>query len=370
MDTHLRTLSLAAEDHRIVNIIDQRLLPHELVIRELRSYRDASEAIKSMTVRGAPLIGITAAYGIYLACLEAPDDSDAGFDAFLREAGTELRSARPTAANLAWAVDRQLEKIRYGTDPQAKIKLALEGANQMRADDIESCRLIGVHTLPIIERIYQRKQLTDPQARVNILTHCNAGWLGCIDWGTATSGIYQAHEAGIPVHVWVDETRPRNQGFNLTSWELSQRGVDHTCIVDNAGGHLMQHGMVDMCIVGADRATRRGDVANKIGTYLKALAAHDNQIPFYACVPGSTFDLSISDGLSEIEIEERSPDEVRFIQGYNIDHSMVSVLLMPATAKASNYGFDVTPARLITGIISEHGLCEANEAGIMGMMGK
>ncbi|MFM6934735.1 MAG: S-methyl-5-thioribose-1-phosphate isomerase [Flavobacteriales bacterium] len=345
-------------EDRFVEVIDQRVLPHELVHVKLMNYRDADLAIRSMTVRGAPLIGATAAYGIYLAVRELIEEQKDG--TFLDEAFEVLRASRPTAVNLFWALDRMREALDEADD---FLQTAWEEAGKIVEEDIETCRMIGVHGLPIIEAISKAKK----GETVNILTHCNAGMLGCIQWGTITSPIYQAKEKGIKVHVWVDETRPRNQGSNLTAYELTKHGIDHTLIVDNTGGHLMQHGMVDMVIVGTDRTTRNGDVANKIGTYLKALAAKDNEVPFYVALPSTTLDMSIRDGLSEIPIEERNQDEVKYIQGKRSDGKLDTVLICPETTPAANYGFDVTPARLVTALITERGVCPANEAGIISL---
>lgn len=351
------TIWLKPNDPTTIQIIDQRQLPHRLLIEDLKTVAQVARAIKDMHVRGAPLIGATAAYGMYLACLEAPD----GFlaDDYIQKAATELKATRPTAVNLAWAIEEQLQVIGAASDRASKIEVALNKANSIKTDSIERCRMIGEHGLPLIEKIAAQK----PNETINILTHCNAGWMACVDYGTATAPIYAAHDKGLPVHVWVDETRPRNQGARITAFELLQHGVPHTVITDNAGGHLMQHGMVDMVIVGSDRTTSSGDVANKIGTYLKALSAKDNEIPFYVALPSSTIDWSIRDGLSEIPIEERSPDEVRFIQGYH-QKAIKKVLLTPAASPAANYAFDVTPARLVTGLITEAGVCEASEEGI------
>jgi methylthioribose-1-phosphate isomerase len=344
---------------RFVEVIDQRKLPHDWVTIKLLTYKDAVRAIKDMEVRGAPLIGATAAYGIYLACREMEEnkyDSD-----FLTTAFDELRASRPTAVNLFWALDR-MKKALGGNQNQTEI--AWNEAAQLVEDDVETCRLIGVHGLPLIEEISKKKN----GDVVNILTHCNAGMLGCVEWGTITSPIYQAVQKGIKVHVWVDETRPRNQGANLTCYELMRHDVDHTLIVDNQGGHLMQHGMVDLCIVGTDRTTRKGDVANKIGTYLKALAAKDNNVPFYVALPSTTLDLSISDGLKEIPIEQRNQEEVRYTVGKSKSTGKLDeVLICPETTKASNYGFDVTPARLITALITERGICSPNEESLIKM---
>lgn len=343
---------------KYVEVIDQRQLPHELVVVKLTTYKDAENAIKEMIVRGAPLIGATAAYGIYLAIREMVENELDG--SFLDQAFSDLRASRPTAVNLFWALDKMRAAIDNADD---FLKVSWEAAAALVEEDVETCRMIGVHGLPIIEEISARKN----GEVVNILTHCNAGMLGCVEWGTITSPIYQAVQKGIKVHVWVDETRPRNQGSNLTCYELTRHEVNHTLIVDNAGGHLMQHGMVDMVIVGTDRTTRDGDVANKIGTYLKALAAKDNNIPFYVALPSTTLDMTIRNGLKEIPIEERNQDEVRYAIGKNAAGVIEPVLICPETTPASNYGFDVTPARLVTKIITERGVCDASEAGLLSL---
>ncbi len=344
-------------EDRFVEVIDQRVLPHELVTVKLMNYKDAEVAIKSMTVRGAPLIGATAAYGIYLAVREMIENQLEG--SFLDQAFSDLRASRPTAVNLFWALDRMQDAL-DNTEGDF-LETAWKEANKIVEDDIETCRMIGVHGLPFIEEIAKRKN----GEVVNILTHCNAGMLGCIKWGTISSPIYQAMEKGIKVHVWVDETRPRNQGSNLTSYELTRHNVPHTLIVDNAGGHLMQHGMVDMVIVGTDRTTRNGDVANKIGTYLKALAAHDNNIPFYVALPSTTLDMNMTSGF-DIPIEERSQDEVKYMIGKSKKTGEIdAVLICPETTPASNYGFDVTPAKYVTQIITERGVCDASEEGLL-----
>ena len=343
-------------EDRYVEVIDQRQLPHEFVVVKLKTYKDAENAIKEMIVRGAPLIGATAAYGIYLAVREMLENELDG--TFLDQAFSDLRASRPTAVNLFWALDKMRAAL---DDADDFLKVSWESAAALVEEDVETCRMIGVHGLPIIEEISARKN----GEAVNILTHCNAGMLGCVEWGTITSPIYQAVQKGIKVHVWVDETRPRNQGSNLTCYELTKHEVKHTLIVDNAGGHLMQHGMVDMVIVGTDRTTRDGDVANKIGTYLKALAAKDNNIPFYVALPSTTLDMTIRNGLKEIPIEERNQDEVRYAIGKNAQGVIEPVLICPETTPASNYGFDVTPARLVTKIITERGICDASEEGLL-----
>jgi methylthioribose-1-phosphate isomerase len=355
MSTKFRTIWTTEDNY--VEVIDQRKLPHNFITLKLTTYKEAELAIKNMTVRGAPLIGATAAYGVYLAVREMIENQLEGN--FLDEAFIALRNSRPTAINLFWALDR-MQRALENTDDF--LKTSWTEAGKIVEEDVETCRMIGVHGLPIIEEISKRKK----GDVVNILTHCNAGMLGCIEWGTITSPIYQAQQKGIKVHVWVDETRPRNQGSNLTAYELTRHGIEHSLIVDNTGGHLMQHGMVDMVIVGTDRTTRNGDVANKIGTYLKALAAKDNDIPFYVALPSTTLDMSIRDGLKEIPIEERDQDEVRYFEGKRYsDGEIDRVLICPDTTQARNYGFDVTPARLVTGLITERGICEANEEGII-----
>jgi methylthioribose-1-phosphate isomerase len=343
------------DDPDTVKIIDQRFLPHQFIIVDLKNVDDVIYAIKEMCVRGAPLLGVTAAYGIYLAALGLAKNS-AGDDFIISEFG-RLKAARPTAVNLAWAAERVLKKVLSAAGIKNKIVAARNEASKIAEEEVDNCRSIGLHGLNIIEEISRRKA----GKTVNILTHCNAGWLACIEYGTATAPIYAAHEKGLDIHVWVDETRPLNQGARLTAWELGQHGVKHTVITDNAGGHLMQHGMVDLVIVGTDRTTSTGDVANKIGTYLKALSAKDNDIPFYVALPSSTFDWNLSDGVKEIPIETRNPDEVRYVQGLDKD-VIRSVLIPPADSPAANFAFDVTPARLVTGYITERGIC--NAAGI------
>jgi methylthioribose-1-phosphate isomerase len=307
-----------------------------------------------MVVRGAPLIGATAAHGMALA-LRA-DASDEGIEA----AHERLLATRPTAINLRWALDDVAEGVR-SVPPQRRAEVALAAAERICDEEAAASSAIGDHGLAVIEAAWER---TGRRGTVEILTHCNAGWLATVEWGTATAPIYKAHEAGIPIHVWVDETRPRNQGASLTAWELGVRGVPYSVIVDNAGGHLMQHGMVDLCIVGSDRTTATGDVANKIGTYLKALAAHDNGIPFYVALPSSTIDWTAGDGLRDVPIEQRSPDEVTSITGRTEAGATATVRLTPEGADAVNYGFDVTPGRLVTGLITERGICPATEEGL------
>jgi methylthioribose-1-phosphate isomerase len=358
---HYRTIWLKAGDQTVVQIIDQRPLPHQFVIEDLRTVDEVAVAIKDMHVRGAGLIGAAAGYGMYIAALHAPRDSDATFMAALVSDGETLKATRPTAVNLEWAVKRQLAAIDAVDGIDHKIRVARETAVAIADEDADYCRRIGEHGLSIIEAINQQK---DGDV-VNILTHCNAGWLAFVDYGTATAPVYAAHDRGIKVHVWVDETRPRNQGARLTAWELGQHGVPHTIIADNVGGHLMQHGLVDMVITGSDRTTYTGDVGNKIGTYLKALAANDNRVPFYTALPSSTFDWEQRDGM-QIPIEQRDATEVRYINGLS-NGEIKSVLLTPEDSPAANYAFDVTPARLVTGLITERGICDASEEGILGL---
>ncbi len=352
----LRTIWL--NENNEVQVINQILLPHEIRVETLHNLEEVHHAIVQMIVRGAPLIGATASYGLWMACRDA---SEALLDHEIEKAAEYLRASRPTAVNLFVCIDRMMAAISSVKGKAEKTAIALETAHNIVVEDIEICRMIGVHGLPLIEEISKRKA----GAPVNILTHCNAGMMGCIRWGTITSPIYQAMEKGIKVHVWVDETRPRNQGSNLTAWELGQHKVPHTLIVDNTGGHLMQHGMVDIVIVGTDRTTRQGDVANKIGTYLKALAAKDNNIPFYVALPSTTIDWTINNGLEEIPIEERNQDEVKYFQGLNSAGFIDKVLICPSSTPAANYGFDVTPARLVNGLITERGICPASEKGLM-----
>lgn len=334
-----------------VKIIDQRLLPHKFLIVDLKTVDDVITAIRDMYVRGAPLIGVTAAYGVYLAVLSLLKNP-AGVDFIINECN-RIKSARPTAINLVWAADRVLNKVLHTDGIQNKISAARDEAALITEEEIKNCNDIGLHGLEIIDEISRNKN----HATVNILTHCNAGWLACVEYGTATAPIYAAHEKGIDVHVWVDETRPLNQGARLTAWELGKSGVKHTVITDNAGGHLMQNGMVDLVIVGTDRTTYKGDVANKIGTYLKALAAKDNYIPFYVALPSSTFDWDI-DNIKDMPIELRNPDEVRYVQGLDKD-VIKNVLITPKESPAANFAFDVTPSRLVTGFITERGICNA-----------
>ena len=342
-------------DGNAVEIIDQTKLPHRFEIARLETLEDTAHAIKAMLVRGAPLIGATAAYGIWLAMRE--NASDAG----LSEACHRLYETRPTAVNLRWALDAARKKL-SPLAPAGRADAAFTLAGGLCDEDVEINRSIGEAGLTVIRDIQSRKT---PGETINILTHCNAGWLATVDWGTATAPIYLAHDAGIPVHVWVDETRPRNQGASLTAWELGNHGVPHTVIVDNAGGHYMQHGLVDLVITGTDRTTRAGDVCNKIGTYLKALAAYDNGVPFYVGLPSPTIDWTITDGVRDIPIEERDAREVTEITGRLIDGTIATVALTPEKSMAANPAFDVTPARLVSGLLTERGLAEASEDGLL-----
>jgi methylthioribose-1-phosphate isomerase len=346
---------VSSENGIHVEVIDQRFLPFKEVVFEIRTVEDAFHAIREMVVRGAPLVGVTAAFGMYFAL-----KSDANCDLkTLSGAAAYLNSSRPTAVNLFCATQRMLEVCDPLISFEESRKILFNEACRIREEEIISCREIGEHGLPLIEALWQRKN----PGPVQILTHCNAGWLACVKYGTATSPIYLAHEKGIPVHVWVDETRPRNQGARLTAYELGLAGIPHTVIPDNAGGHLMQHGMVDMVLVGSDRTTRNGDVANKIGTYLKALAAFDNKIPFYAALPSSSIDWNMEYGILNIPVEERSPEEVATIEGWD-GKAISTVRLIPENCQTVNYGFDVTPARLVTGLITEKGICKATKEGI------
>ncbi|MDF1740538.1 MAG: S-methyl-5-thioribose-1-phosphate isomerase [Verrucomicrobiales bacterium] len=359
------------DDGVSVEIIDQRKLPFAFELVTLRSTEDAARAIREMYVRGAGCIGAVAAHGMFLAALECADAGD--FDELFFRKGEELKATRPTAVNLAWAVDRQVKVVAGVSESDEKVALAKQTALEVADEDAAWCRAIGEHGLTLIKAIAEKKAPGEP---VNILTHCNAGWLAFVDFGSATAPVYAAHDAGIPVHVWVDETRPRNQGARLTAWELGQHGVPHTVIPDNVGGHLMQHGKVDLVITGTDRTTFTGDVANKIGTYLKALAAHDNRVPFYVALPSSTFDWEIRDGVAGIPIEERSGEEVSCISGVPTgtgaentakDGCEIEVNLVAKGSPVANYSFDVTPARLVTGLITERGVCEASESSVLSL---
>jgi len=338
-------------ENNFVKIIDQTKLPHQFIIKSLKKVNDAINAIKVMEVRGAPLIGATAAYGLVLAVMENNDQS------FLKKSAEDLINSRPTAINLKWAVDRMINKL-SGVNSDKILEIALNEAKEICEEDIKFCENIGKNGLKIIEEIYNKKKDT-----VNILTHCNAGWLATIDWGTATSPIYYAHKNGIPVHVWVDETRPRNQGANLTSYEFNEEKIPNTIIADNTGGILMQRGEVDMCIVGTDRTLANGDVCNKIGTYLKALAAYDNDIPFYVALPSSTIDWNIKN-YEEIPIEKRKSDELSYIEGLDEDGNIKKIKIYPQKSKVLNLAFDVTPAKYVTSLITEKGICDASIEGL------
>jgi methylthioribose-1-phosphate isomerase len=345
-------------DGRSVDIIDQTRLPHEFVVRNLRTVAEAAEAISAMRVRGAPLIGATAAYGVALALQS--DASDDSLDAACRD----LLSTRPTAVNLRWALERMRVAL-AGLSSEARQEAAYRTAANICDEDVAINEAIGNHGLGLIRGLWENR----PPGRdtLHLLTHCNAGWLATVDWGTALAPVYRAHDTGVPVHVWVDETRPRNQGAALTAWELKSHGVPHDVIVDNAGGHLMQRGRVDLVMTGTDRTARNGDVCNKIGTYLKALAARDNGVPFYVALPGPTIDWSVGDGMTGIPIEERDASEVTHIQGRNGGGALETVQLTPDGVTGRNYAFDVTPARLVTGLITERGVCEASEQGLLGL---
>ena len=343
-----------------IGVIDQRLLPHQFETLTLRTMEECAEAIRNMTIRGAPLIGATAAYGICFALRDDP--SDTGFAAAYKI----LHATRPTAINLKWALD-QMQAAVVQLPPAKRLPVAYTRAAELCDEDVAVCESIGRHGLQIFRDILAKKPAG---SKLNVLTHCNAGWLACVDWGTALAPIFKAHDDGLPVHVWVDETRPRNQGASLTAWELNQHGVPHTVVVDNAGGHLMQHGQVDLCIVGTDRTTAQGDVCNKIGTYLKALAARDNGVPFYVALPSSTIDWTIKNGLKEIPIEERSAAEVTHLRGRTADGVLAEIQVTPDGSPACNYGFDVTPARLVTALITEKGVCPASEEGLRKLFGK
>ena len=344
-------------ENNAVKIIDQTKLPHQFIIKELKTVKDTINAIKTMEVRGAPLIGGTAAYGIVLAILENNDLE------FIKKSSEELIQSRPTAINLQWAVHRMNNKLSM-INSNDLFSVALKEAKEICDEDVKFSKNIGINGLKIIENIYNKKKNT-----VNILTHCNAGWLATINWGTATSPIYHAHKKGIPVHVWVDETRPRNQGANLTSYELNEEEIPNTIIADNTGGILMQRGEVDMCIVGTDRTLSTGDVCNKIGTYLKALAAHDNNVPFYVALPSSTIDWNIKD-YKEIPIEERNSDELSHVEGVDEDGNVKKLLIYPKKSKGMNLAFDVTPAKYVTGLITEKGICEASSESLKNLFNK
>ena len=338
-------------ENNIVKIIDQTKLPHQFIIKDLKSVKDSINAIKTMEVSGAPLIGATAAFGLVLAIIEKNDQS------FLKKSSEDLINSRPTAINLKWAVDRMMKKLSR-VNSQEILNIAIKEAKNICEEDVGFCKNIGLNGLKIIEEIYKNKKDT-----VNILTHCNAGWLATIDWGTATSPIYHAHKKGIKVHVWVDETRPRNQGANLTSFELNEEGISNTIIAYNTGGILMQRGEVDMCITGTDRTLSNGDVANKVGTYLKALAAHDNKVPFYVALPSSTIDWKIKNS-KDIPIEERNSEELSHVEGLDKNNKLTKVFIYPRKSKSMNLAFDITPAKYVTGLVTEKGICKASREGL------
>jgi len=354
--TAYRSVWVDPADGWSVRIFDQTKLPWTLEVLRLTNVAEAAQAIRSMQTRGAPLIGAVAAYGVCLALR-----ADASTDALERDAAM-LNATRPTAVNLRWAIERMLTRLR-NTAPAERVAVAYDEAGKIADEDAAQCEAIGRHGVGLIEEVARGR----PGGRVNVLTHCNAGWLATVDWGTALAPIYMAFERGIDIKVWVDETRPRNQGAALTAWELGSHGVAHTVIADNAGGHLMQHGEVDLVIVGTDRVTRTGDVANKIGTYLKALAARDNGVPFWVALPSTTIDWTIRDGVAEIPIEERSAAEVTHLTGRTADGTLATIQVTSPDSPAANPAFDVTPARLVTGLITERGLCDASEAGLLSL---
>ena len=353
-----RTIWPDTKNNKIIHIIDQRHLPHKFVVENLKTVQNFETAIRDMHVRGAGLIGATAGFGMYIAALSAPENN---MDEYIKESSKKILSTRPTAGNLAWAVEKQLLTIAAEQSLEAKIKASFSTACAIADEDAEFCRNIGRHGKTIIEKISRLK----PNSVINILTHCNAGWLAFVDYGSATAPIYAAHRAGIKVHVWVDETRPWLQGAKLTAWELKEEGIPHTLIPDNTGGHLMQNGLVDMVIVGTDRTTRTGNVANKIGTYLKAVAAYDNHVPFYVALPSSSFDWNIGDNISDIPIEQRSSNEIKYVSGRTADGEIETILITPEETKTANYGFDITPSRLVTGLITERGVVAAREDAIL-----
>ena len=358
---HYRTIWME-KDPGVIRVIDQRKLPFEFEILDLRSSDDACAAISDMVVRGAPLIGVTAIYGLYLAARTSTPEN---WWEEVKSAGEKLVATRPTAVNLKYAVNLGLGEVNCAGSREGMIERLFHLAAYLTEGEVIRSKKIGEHGVTLIRACYEKKQSV-----VNILTHCNAGWLACVDYGTATAPIYQAHDEGIPVHVWVDETRPRNQGARLTAFELDEQGVPHTVVTDNAGGHLMQNGQVDMVIVGSDRTTRTGDVANKIGTYLKALAAHDNGIPFYVALPTTTIDMEMKEG-NETEIEKRNDREVTHVEGWDEERNSSSrIRVIPASSKAANPGFDITPARLVTRLITERGICKADEDDIRALYGK
>ena len=356
---HFRTIWLKPDDQSVVQLIDQRFLPHEFVIEEIRTVEQMAAAVRDMHVRGAGLIGASAGYGMYLAVLEAAlRRAVEKFGEHMARAAAHLSTTRPTAVNLSWAIERQLKSIAAAKTADEKVAAALRTAGFIADEDAEHCQMIGHHGSKLIREIARRNNRP-----VNVLTHCNAGWLAFVDYGSATAPIYAAHDNGLPLHVWITETRPRNQGSKLTAWELGQHGVPHTVIADSAAGHLMQRGEVDLVIVGSDRTTYTGDVANKVGTYMEAVAAKANNIPFYVALPSSSIDWKMRDGLKEIPIEQRGDEEINYADGwFNGKH--VAVRIAPEESPAANYGFDVTPRHLVTGLITERGVCEANEESI------
>jgi len=357
------TIWVHPDNNHIIQVLDQRKLPFEFEIIDLYTEADAFEAIRNMTVRGAPLIGITGAYGIYLSLINEKDED---WKSGLIKSADYLKSARPTAVNLAILIDEMVRQLADCETKEIACNRAFKEANRMKSREIAWSEAIGDFGCALIAAISKKKN----GQPVNILTHCNAGWLACIDWGTATAPIYKAFQKQIPLHVWVDETRPRNQGARLTAWELSQEGVPHTVIPDNAGGHLMQHGLVDLCIVGSDRTTSTGDVANKIGTYLKALAAFDNNIPFYVALPSSSIDFAMKDGIREIPIEQRDGEEVNWMEGKLENGQIGKIRIINETSPVANFGFDVTPAKYVTALITERGICKANEVAILNLFPK
>lgn len=361
-DTYYRSVWLHQQNEKIVQIIDQRFLPHEFRIADLKTVDDVVFAIKEMQVRGAPLIGATAAWGMYLSSFDMPGNCERDF--YFEDVYRKLIQARPTAVNLRWALDEMLKSITGNDSLEESRWYAKTRAVVLCDEDVEKNKQIGVHGVKLIEEIWQKKKDV-----VNILTHCNAGWLATVDWGTVTAPIYLAQEKNIPVHVWVSETRPRNQGANITAWELSQQGVSHTVIADNAAGHLLQNQKVDLVLVGTDRTSINGDVCNKIGTYLKALAAYDNHVPFYVAAPSSSIDFLMEDAFTELEIEERNAEEVKYVKGL-CDGKLQQVLITPENSPAVNYAFDITPSKYITGLITERGICESNKTGILGLFPK
>ena len=359
---HYRTIWLDSQDDRSIKIIDQRSLPHQFVIEEIRTVNEMAVAIKDMHLRGAGLIGAAAAWGMYLACINVVDSTKAEEE--IQFAASQLLDTRPTAINLSWAINKQLESISEVIDIQAKIEISRQVAIDICNKDVAACQSIGRFGVELIKELSKKKN----GKPVNILTHCNAGWLAFVDYGSATAPIYKAQSEGVPVHVWVDETRPRNQGARSTAWELKQQGIQHTVIADNTGGHLMQNGLVDLVLVGSDRTTYTGDVANKIGTYLKALAAHDNDVPFYVALPSSSIDWNTRDGIN-IPIEERDGDELKYIAGWK-NGKVEKVLLTEIDSPTANFSFDVTPGRLVSGLITELGICKANEESIAELFNK